>query len=192
MRSSIGGSLVAVALAAVVVVAALTSPATPPAGTTVVAEQQPPDPQEVSPTTAAVDHPENLDRLPLSLRASTSPDREDSALVDRALITGDVAMFLSADATVASVEYRLDGRTVRYEHDPPFDFAGTEADGSASLWGPGWLDVGAHLVEAIVTFVDGTTATVSATFGHCAPGQPASVPSTMAANCTREWMPSFR
>jgi hypothetical protein len=96
------------------------------------------------------------------LVVSTSPDRSNQAQLSGNVLSGGVYVFLLPEAGVDSVHFYLDGSDVRWQADPPFDFAGGPAD-SPNVWSTQSVADGSHRIAADVYTAAGMT-TVSASF----------------------------
>src|SRR5829696_5614016 len=71
-------------------------------------------------------------RLALSL----NPDRSNAVRLDGSTVKGHIYVFVRNSETLDKVDFYLDGRwrrksPARTDTEPPFDFAGTAADGTA-------------------------------------------------------------
>jgi hypothetical protein len=101
------------------------------------------------------------------IRTSASPQRSAAQVLAGARMSGAQAIFVDAVPGTRSVAFYLDGATApsRVENLPPFDFAGTAANGAALLTGAGALKPGGHTLKAVRTFSNGDPAvTLTAPF----------------------------
>ena len=72
-----------------------------------------------------------------SLSLSLNPDRSSAVLLDGSTVKGKIYVFLKSSEALDKVDFYLDSRwrtkpPVQTATNPPFDFAGTAADGTAS------------------------------------------------------------
>lgn len=91
------------------------------------------------------------------LWVSTSPDRSNPRLLDGAVVSGKVAIFVGAVSKTKSVSFYVDGasKPVTVENVAPYDFAGTGANGVAKLYDSVVLVAGTHRVKAVRSFTTG-------------------------------------
>jgi hypothetical protein len=97
-----------------------------------------------------------------SLALSLNPDRSNAVRLDSSTVNGKIYIYVRAWKTINMVDFYLDGPwgttpSVRTETDPPFDFAGTAADGTALPYDTTKLADGSHTIRAVLTWSDGTT-----------------------------------
>ncbi len=98
------------------------------------------------------------------LLVSGSADRAGASALGAAPLAGDAFVFLSSNAELSEVRFRLDGSFVRTERLTPFDLGGTRQNGSANRWDTTGVADGQHVIEATATTVSGASFTVSASF----------------------------
>ena len=96
------------------------------------------------------------------LAVSLSPDRSNAVRLDGATVKGKIYVFVRNSETLDKVDFYLDysSRTkppIRTETDPPFDFAGTAADGTALPYDTTKLADGSHTIRAVLTWSNGRT-----------------------------------
>jgi hypothetical protein len=109
------------------------------------------------------------------LLVSTSPDRSNSSRLDGSTVDGDVYVHVWPDDGVNRVRFFLDdpqrNSADRTENLTPFDFGGTTGTGSAGAWDTGSVSSGTHTIAAEVSFSNGSSTVVNATFevGSAAP-----------------------
>ncbi len=104
-------------------------------------------------------------RLALSL----NPDRSNAVRLDGSTVKGQIYVFLRDSETLDKVDFYLDSRwrtkpPVRTDTEPPFDFAGTAADGTAVPYDTKKLADGSHSLRIVLTWSDGTTSSRRANF----------------------------
>jgi Right handed beta helix region len=104
-------------------------------------------------------------RLAVSLNA----DRSSAVRLDGSTVKGKIYVFVSESETLDKVDFYLDSsrRTkppARTDTDPPFDFAGTAADGTALPYDTAKLADGSHGIRVVLTWAGGTTSTRRANF----------------------------
>ena len=104
-------------------------------------------------------------RLALSL----NPDRSNAVRLDGSTVKGQIYVFVRDVETLNKVDFYLDSswrtRTpVRTDTEPPFDFAGTAADGTAVPYDTKKLADGSHGIKVVLTWSDGTTSSRRANF----------------------------
>jgi hypothetical protein len=104
-------------------------------------------------------------RLALSL----NPDRSNAVRLDGSTVKGQIYVFLKDSETLDKVDFYLDSRwrtksPVRTDTEPPFDFAGTAADGTAVPYDTKKLADGSHGIKVVLTWSDGTTSSRRANF----------------------------
>src|SRR5829696_157399 len=107
-------------------------------------------------------------RLALSF-LSLNPDRSNAVHLDGSTVKGQIYVFVRDSETVDKVDFYLDGRSrtkppVRTDTEPPFDFAGTAADGTAAPYDTKKLADGSHGIKVVLTWSDGTTSSRRANF----------------------------
>ncbi len=95
------------------------------------------------------------------LRVSATSDRRNPVPLDGRSISSPIAVFVPREPDVVSVAFFLDDVLVRTERFAPYDFAGTAGNGRARLFDPG---PGERRIRAVITFTDGTTDELDATF----------------------------
>lgn len=98
------------------------------------------------------------------LLVSVAADRSDPVALDGATVAGDIYAFVSPDDGISSVTFTVDGVRPRTDDAAPFDLAGTSGRGDARPYRTGRLGAGDHVAEAVITFADGSTETITATF----------------------------
>jgi hypothetical protein len=101
------------------------------------------------------------------LQVSTSPTRSNPLDLNGRKLSGSVAIFVTPTASVKSVEFWLDKPfpiPLSVDSSAPFDFIRTAGNGQATMFNVDILAPGTHRVFVRITFTNGTTAVVSATF----------------------------
>jgi large repetitive protein len=103
------------------------------------------------------------------LRLSLSPDRSGAVALAGSTVSGKIYVFTSPDANVVQVRFFLDDPTMSgtprlVEKSKPFDFDGTNKDGTAKPFDTATLANGSHTITAALHLSDATTQVVSATF----------------------------
>jgi large repetitive protein len=103
------------------------------------------------------------------LRLSASPDRAGAVALADSTVSGKVYVFTSPDASVVQVRFFLDDPTMSgtprlVERGKPFDFNGTNKDGTAKPFDTTTLANGSHTITAAVDLTDGSTQVVNAVF----------------------------
>jgi mannan endo-1,4-beta-mannosidase len=101
------------------------------------------------------------------LWVSSSGDRSNPELLDAAVLSGKVAIFVGSLQGTKSVSFYLDGaaQPIKVENVLPYDFAGTAANGAAQLYDSALLVAGTHRVNAVRSFTSGSPAvSTEATF----------------------------
>ena len=103
------------------------------------------------------------------LALSLSPDRSNAVRLDGSTVKGQIYVFVRDSENLDKVDFYLDSgrRTkppVRTETEPPFDLAGTEADGTAVPYDTKGLAEGSHSIRVVLTWSDGTTSSRRANF----------------------------
>ena len=78
------------------------------------------------------------------------------------MVKAKIYVFVRNSKTLDKVDFYLDGQwptrtPVRTDEVPPFDFAGTAADGTALPYDTTNLTDGSHTIRAVLTWSDGTT-----------------------------------
>ena len=96
------------------------------------------------------------------LAVSLNPDRSNAVRLDGSTVKGKIYVFVRNSETLDKVDFYLDGswRTkppIRTETDPPFDLAGTAADGTALPYDTTKLADGSHSIRVVLTWSDGGT-----------------------------------
>jgi hypothetical protein len=114
--------------------------------------------QQVTTATFTVANPRPATR---QLLVSTRAGRGGAIGLDGATVTGPVAVFVPNESGIVSVDYLLDGTTVRTERFTPWDFGGTAGNGQAQRV---VFPVGARTVTAVITFRDGFVDSLTARF----------------------------
>jgi hypothetical protein len=104
-------------------------------------------------------------RLALSL----NPDRSNAVRLDGSTVKGQIYVFVRDSENLDKVDFYLDSRRrmkppVRTDTEPPFDFAGTAADGTAVPYDTTRLADGSHGIRVVLTWSDGTTSSRRANF----------------------------
>ena len=97
-----------------------------------------------------------------SLIASLNPDRSNAVRLDGSTLKGKIYVFVRNSNALDKVDFYLDSswRTktpVRTETNPPFDFAGSAADGTALPYDTTKLANGSHTIRAVLTWSNGST-----------------------------------
>ena len=100
---------------------------------------------------------------------SLSPDRSNAVRLDGSSVKGMIYIFVRNSNSLDKVDFYLDSRRrteppVRTDTDPPYDFAGTAADGSATPYDTTKLADGSHSIRTVMTWSDGTTSSRRGTF----------------------------
>ncbi|MGH8982660.1 MAG: BACON domain-containing protein, partial [Acidimicrobiia bacterium] len=103
------------------------------------------------------------------LVVSSSPDRSDAVGLAGETVSGNVYVFVAPEEGVSEVAFHLDdsdrsGAPVQVERSAPYDFAGTNGDGTAAPFDTASLPDGSHEVTAEVERSDGSSEVVSASF----------------------------
>ena len=127
-------------------------------------------------------------RLALSLNS----DRSNAVRLDGSTVKGQIYVFVRDSETLDKVDFYLDGRRrtkppVQTDTKPPFDFAGTAADGTAVPYDTKKLADGSHRIKVVLTWSDGTTSSRRANF-HT----PRANPTPTAANGEQPHPPPHR
>jgi hypothetical protein len=100
-----------------------------------------------------------------ALLASRAPDRSRPFLLHDEVVDGDLFAFVEPAALVTRVRFFVDGESHRTENKSPFDLAGTvDQDRTAHPFGTTKLEDGSHTISGLVTFTDGSSEVVHATF----------------------------
>lgn len=104
-----------------------------------------------------------------SLLWSASSNRSNAALLEGATLPEFVYVFTDPDQGVTGVSFYLDDRDrrsnpYRSESAAPYDLAGTQSNDNANSYDTGQLSNGEHTITAGITFTDGSTVPVTATF----------------------------
>lgn len=96
---------------------------------------------------------------------SYSPDRLSPFPLDGANVTGQVYIFVTPTDNVALVQFSINGISMSTEGAPPYDFVGTYGDLTAVPWDSNMVrDNVSYTVTAEISFTDGTSQTLSASF----------------------------
>ncbi len=98
------------------------------------------------------------------LEISMSPDRSNAVRLDGVTVKGKIYVFVRNSETLDKVDFYLDysSRTqqpIRTDTDPPFDFAGMAADGTALPYDTTKLADGSHTIRAVLKWSNGRTST---------------------------------
>src|SRR5829696_9825818 len=104
-----------------------------------------------------------------TLALSLSPDRSNAVRLDGSTVKGQIYVFVRNSENLDKVDFYLDDRRrtkppVRTDTEPPFDFAGTAADGTAVPYDTKKLADGSHGITVVLTRSNGTTSTRRANF----------------------------
>jgi hypothetical protein len=96
------------------------------------------------------------------LALSLNPDRSSAVRLDGATVKAKIYVFVRTSKTLDKVDFYLDGQSptkspVGTDEVPPYDFAGTAADGTALPYDTTNLTDGPHTIRAVLTWSDGTT-----------------------------------
>jgi hypothetical protein len=126
------------------------------------------------------------------LAVSFKSDRSSSVRLAGSTVKGKVYIFVRNSKTLDKVDFYLDSsrRTkppVRTDTDPPFDFAGTAADGTALPYDTSKLTDGSHSIRVVLTWSNGTTSSRRGNFAVDNKGTtttPTTAPTTPAAEPT--------
>jgi len=102
------------------------------------------------------------------VRVSTTSDRSASTALDGGMVKGNAYISLNATG-VKSASFWLDNPAMsttprRTDSAAPFDFVGSNADGTAQPLNTALVADGSHTVTVRVTHTDGTADTVTSTF----------------------------
>ena len=125
-------------------------------------------------------------RLALSL----NPDRSSAVRLDGSTVKRQIYVFVRDSENLDKVDFYLDGRRrtkppVRTDTEPPFDFAGTAADGTAVPYDTKKLADGPHRIKVVLTWANGTTSSRRANFtvanGAAITPTPTPTPTTAAS-----------
>ena len=103
------------------------------------------------------------------LAVSLNPDRSSAVRLDGSTVRGKIYVFVRNSRAIAKVDFYLDdrsgtGQPVRTETSPPFDFAGTAANGTAVPYDTVTLTNGSHSIRAVLTWSNGSTSSRRGTF----------------------------
>ena len=103
------------------------------------------------------------------LAVSLKPDRSNAVRLDGSTVKGQIYVLVRDSESLRKVDFYLDSRPgtkppVRTDTEPPFDFAGAAADGTAVPYDTTRLVDGSHSIRAVLTWSDGTTSSRRATF----------------------------
>jgi hypothetical protein len=115
---------------------------------------------------------------------STSPDRCSPQPLDGAVVPKKAYVFVTPASHARHVSFYLDGAVSpsRQENWFPFDLASTAPDDRARPFDTSRLTGGAHTLRVRITFADGSTEILSATFEAAArPPPPSSTTSTSSS-----------
>ncbi len=116
-----------------------------------------------------------------ALLVSGSPNRSNSQALNGANLTATAYIHVSPSDGINRVRFFLDDPALnsadKVENNPPFDFGGTNGNGSAAAWNPGSVSSGAHTMHAEVRFSNGTTSILSANFTTGGGATPTPTPS---------------
>jgi parallel beta-helix repeat protein len=99
------------------------------------------------------------------LVVSSNADRSSAVRLDGSTVSGEIYVFVRNSKNLDKVDFYIDsprGRKkspVRSDKKPPFDLAGTRADGSARPYNTAKLAEGTHTIRVEMTWTDGTTST---------------------------------
>jgi hypothetical protein len=128
------------------------------------------------------------------LALSWNSDRSNAVRLDGSTVKGQIYVFVKDSETLDKVDFYLDGRwrresPVRTDTEPPFDFAGTAADGTAVPYDTKRLADGSHGIKVVLTWSDGTTSSRRANFtiangGTTGPTTAPTAPTTTAPPTT--------
>jgi hypothetical protein len=104
-----------------------------------------------------------------SLLVSSSPDRSSATPLEGTAASGVVYVFLGPEAGASRVRFFLDdpsmsGTPRQVEKNAPWDFAGSNTNGTARPFDTAKITNGTHTVTAAVDLASGGTTTVSSTF----------------------------
>jgi hypothetical protein len=96
------------------------------------------------------------------LVVSLNPDRSNAVRLDGSTVKGKIYVFVRNSNGLDKVDFYLDGswRTeppVRTDTNPPFDFAGTAAEGTALPYDTTKLADGSHTISAVLRWSNGST-----------------------------------
>jgi Right handed beta helix region len=96
------------------------------------------------------------------LAMSLNPDRSSMMRLNGSTVKGTIYVFLRSSKTLEKVDFYLDSRRqtqppIWTEEDPPFDFAGTAADGTALPYDTTKLADGSHTIRVVLSWSDGET-----------------------------------
>jgi hypothetical protein len=135
------------------------------AGMTVISTPLPGDitPTIDIPTATPTATPTIGDTSQYSIVVSLDPNRANPSVLNGTTIGGRVYIFTTPDTNVTSVRFLLDNRAVRTEGSAPFDYAGGTVS-TAQPWNTANVALGEHRITAVLTFADGTTNSLTATF----------------------------
>ena len=103
-----------------------------------------------------------------SLALSLSPDRSNAVRLDGSTVEGQIYVFVRNSENLDKVDFYLDSRRrtkppVRTDTEPPFDFAGTAADGTAVPCDTKRLAEGSHRITVVLMWADGPLPAVGRT-----------------------------
>jgi hypothetical protein len=128
------------------------------------------------------------------LAFSFSPDRSSAERLEGSTVKGNIYVFVRNSTILHKVDFYLDDPRrakppIRTETDPPFDFAGTAADGTALAYDTTKLADGSHSIKAVLTWSDGRTSSRRGTF-TVANMSPGTTPPTAAPTTTMTTAPA--
>jgi hypothetical protein len=96
------------------------------------------------------------------LALSLNADRSGAVRFDGSVVKGKIYVIVVNSEAIEKVDFYLDGRwrtkrPVQSDTNPPFDLAGTAADGAALPYDTTKLADGPHTIRAVLTWSDGTS-----------------------------------
>jgi N-acetylneuraminic acid mutarotase/glucose/arabinose dehydrogenase len=106
---------------------------------------------------------------PYDLKVSTSPNRSGAVSLNGQTVSNNIYVFSSPTAGVSRVRFWLDnpsmtGTPTKIEKGAPFDFAGTETNGTAKPFNTTTLSDGPHSITASIEPPTGTPTIITANF----------------------------
>jgi hypothetical protein len=104
---------------------------------------------------------DNVRPVGRTLQVSATADRRTPTPLDGASISGNVSVFLPYEGDIDTVAFALDGTLIRTERYAQYDFGSTAPNGTARQQ---TFSPGNHTITATITFRDGSTDSVTATF----------------------------
>jgi Right handed beta helix region len=124
-----------------------------------------------------------------SLALSLNPDRSNAVRLDGSTVSGKIYVFVKSSEALDQVDFYLDTRWRRNAPDqtatdPPFDFAGSAADGTALPYDTTKLADGSHTIRAVLNWSDGTTTSRRGTLTVANRGATATPTPSMTASTT--------